>query len=55
MDEDPFVHQDLPHSHHLTPRLQAVALLHQPVDQLFTRAALPGGEIHSVVCLPLSV
>lgn len=46
MNEDSFIHQDLPHSNHLTPRLQAVALLHQPVHQLFTRAALPGGDIH---------
>lgn len=47
MNQDPFVHQDLPHSNHLTSRLQAVALLHQPVDQLFAGAALPGGDIHS--------
>lgn len=47
MNEDSFVHQDLPHSDHLASRLQAVALLHQPVDQLFPGAALPGGDIHS--------
>lgn len=47
MNEDSFVHQHLPHSDHLAPGLQAVALLHQPVDQLFPGAALPGGDIHS--------
>lgn len=43
VDEDSFIHQDLPHSHPLAPGLQAVALLQQPVHQLFARAALPGG------------
>lgn len=47
MNEDSFVHQDLPHSDHLASGLQAVALLHQPVHQLFPGAALPGGDIHA--------
>lgn len=45
MNEDAFVHQHLPHSDHLASGLQAVALLHQPVDQLSPGAALPGGDM----------
>lgn len=40
MNQDPFVHQHLPHSHRLAPGLHAVILLEQPVDELLPGATL---------------
>lgn len=40
MNQDPFVHQHLPHSHRLAPGLHAFILLQQPVDELLPGATL---------------
>lgn len=45
MNKDSFINQDLPHSHCLTSWLQAIILLHQPVNKFLPGATLPEWEI----------
>lgn len=46
MNEDSFVHQDLPHPNGLTPGLEALVLFHQPIGELLTGATLSEREMY---------